>query len=283
MAQLISNLPIDAKIKYGKHFGAVDQWIIKARNHTGYPQNSTTIVTYRLPKIMAADAREPQNSSYNRQTYSNNRQIYTNMRQWLNKSGPNWYVAQHTADAPPSATLLSQNPYQDIDGWLSGFTQQELDAVLTTTLTVNKAGVDGGGQEKYSDRFFILSAAEVGLSTDTPAEGNKLAGFSDDASRLANPTAEAVKNSNYTDNGLKENAAWMWWLRTPYVNCDHDTYLVHLTGGRTNTNGALGYGRNGLRVACNLPNSQLVSDTPDADGCYTLVFNRPPEISGGDN
>jgi hypothetical protein len=32
----------------------------------------------------------------------------------------------------------------------------------------------------------------------------------------------------------------------------------------------------GLRPACNLASSLLVSDLPDADGCYTLLFNEAP-------
>jgi hypothetical protein len=38
----------------------------------------------------------------------------------------------------------------------------------------------------------------------------------------------------------------------------------------------------GLRPACNLASNTLVSDNPDSDGCYTLVLNRSPSISGGD-
>jgi hypothetical protein len=141
-------------------------------------------------------------------------------------------------------------------------------------LTVNKATVDGGGQETFSDKFFLLSGQEVGFTTDT-ADGSILDGFTTaNADRIAYPTADAVANSDYTTSSLNVNAGWYYWLRTPYASYSYVVRYVLNTG-------ALGYndagsGFRGLRPACNLASSFLVSDLPDADGCYTLLFNEPP-------
>ena len=50
MAQLLSNLPIGAKVKFGKHSVNTEAaqpiiWLVVAKNHTGYPSNSVTLVS----------------------------------------------------------------------------------------------------------------------------------------------------------------------------------------------------------------------------------------------
>jgi hypothetical protein len=264
MSQSLGNLPINAKVKMGTIYGNAIQWAVKGKNHQGYPTGAVTITTNKIIKIMATDAKEPNNGDSNRKNYGNNRYIYSNIRQWLNKKGSPWYEAQHSADAPPAGGAVTYNPYQDIPGFLEGFTQQEIDAILTTTLTVNKASVDGGGQETFSDKMFLLSGQEVGLTTDT-AEGARLKGFSDNASRLAYPTADAVANSNYTTGSLNTGAAWYWLLRSPYVS---NSYYVRVVFASGTLNYCYAYdGSGGLRPTCNLLSSNLVSDTTDSDVC----------------
>jgi hypothetical protein len=274
MSQPLGNLAVNAKVKLGTIYGNPIQWAVKSKNHAGYPTGAITLATEKIIKIMASDAREASNSDSSRKSYGNNRHIYANVRQWLNKAGLNWYVAQHSADAPPTkADCAGYNGYDNIPGFLSGFTDQETAAILTTTLTVNKASVDGGGQETFSDKIFLLSEKEVGLTTDT-AEGSTLDGFSDNTSRMAYPTADAVANSDYTNSSLNVNAAWYYWLRTPYPSYSPNVRSVR-TSGALGDGGAYD-GGGGLRPACNLASSLLVSDLPDSDGCYTLLFNEPP-------
>ena len=277
MAKQLGTLPLKAKIKMGTIYGKAIQFAIKSKNHAGYPSGAITLQTDRIIKIMAADGKEPSNSDSNRKNYGNNRTIFSNLRQWMNKRGPNWYVNQHGADTPPNSTNVSYNPYDNIDGFLSCFTAEEEALILSTTLTVNKASVDGGGQETYTDKFFNLSAAEVGLSGET-AEGTLLDDFSDNNSRLAYPTAEAVANSNYTNNSLNANSPWYYWLRTPTASSSYNARIVG-NGGALN-NGNSDDGNGGFRPACNLASTTLVSDNTDADGCYTLIFNEPPSTPG---
>ena len=114
---------------------------------------------------------------------------------------------------------LEENPLwraEKVDNYLGlpGLSGAEmLAALLTTTLTVAKPSVDGGGSETVQDKVFLLSMAEVGLGAENGVtEGAKLAMFSDNASRQCKPTAQAVSNSEYTNSGLSASQFWYWWL-----------------------------------------------------------------------
>ena len=64
MAQALSNLPLGAKIKFGRYSvngEAAEEikWIVVARNHSGYPSNSVTLLTEGVIDLRSFDAREP--------------------------------------------------------------------------------------------------------------------------------------------------------------------------------------------------------------------------------
>ena len=199
------------------------------------------------------------------------------MRQWLNSQAAagKWYSAQHGADAPPTnANVWSNyNEYDAEAGFLAGFSVNFIAALLTTTHTVGKATVDGGGTESCADKIFLATCTEVGLSGDVTA-GSKLALFSDDSSRLAYPTAEAVSKSEYTNGGFNVNSPWYWWLADAYASSSYYVRYVY-------SSGALSWdcayrGDDGVRPLCNLSSGILVSDSPDSDGAYTIIWNRAP-------
>ena len=101
MAQAINTLPIGAKIRFGKHQVNNEPtepiiWIIADKNHSGYPNNSVTLVTEKIIDIRAFDARETTNSDVNIATYGYNRYSRSNIRTWLNSEGVNWYNRKHT-------------------------------------------------------------------------------------------------------------------------------------------------------------------------------------------
>lgn len=297
MPQSISNLSVGAKIKYGSIYGAPITWLVADKNHAGYPSGAVTLLTERIIKIMAVDAKEPSNSNSDRKNYGNNRHIHSNILQWLNSQAGagQWYQAQHAADAPPSAANVwsNHNPYDQQAGFLNAFSANEREAILETTLTVVKSTTDGGGSETFKSKVFLLSTTEVGLANESGiAEGSRLAIFTtDNGSRLCYPTAAAVSNSTYTSSSLNTGQPWYWWLRTPYASDAHVVRGVGSVGSLGNGNAY--YGSRGLRPALNLPSSILVSDTTDADGCYTVVWNAPPtkpssitvptEVIGGEN
>jgi len=239
MAKALSSLAVGALVKdTGTLYnGKAIVWKIADKNHTGYPANSVTLITERIISLKCFDAIESGNSDSNRRSYGNNRWIYANIRQWLNSQAAagKWYSAQHGQDAPPSnANVWSNyNEYEAEAGFLAGFSANFLAALLTTTHTVGKAQVDGGGTESCTDKIFLATCTEVGLSGDVAA-GSKLALFSNDASRQAKPTAEAVSKSEYTNSSLNANSPWYWWLADAYAS---NSYYVR----RVNSSGALNW------------------------------------------
>lgn len=275
--QPISNLPVGALVKdiTTKYYGSPIVWVIADKNHAGYPTNSVTLLSKYILTLKCFDAMEPSNSNSDRRNYGNNRYLYSNIRQWLNSAaGPGaWYTAQHSADAPPTNenVLDGYNEYDAEAGFQNDFSANFRNALLSTSLTVVKPNRDGGGTETVVDKVFLLSNTEVGLADESGiAEGSKLALFSDDTSRLAYPTALCVSNSEYTSTSLKTDLPWYWWLRTPYSSSARNGRFVNSSGlGEV---GYAGLSTHGVRPACNLPSSILVSDTPDEDGAYIIQW-----------
>lgn len=279
MAQSINNLAVGSKIKFGSIYGSPIVWKVADKNHAGYPSNSLTFVTDKIIKLLPFDAMEASNSDSDRKSYGNNRYLWSNIRQWLNKADAagSWYQAQHSADAPPSNANVWSN-YNEYDvqaGFLNAFTANERAAILNTTLTVAKASIDGGGSETVTDKIFLLSTTEVGLANENGiAEGSILSLFNTSSNRIAQPTAAAVSNSEYTNASLNASSAWYWWLRTPYASHSYVVRFV-VTDGTLNYINAY-YGSHGLRPALNLPSDLLISDSADGEGCYTIIYNQPP-------
>lgn len=281
MPKQIDTLAVGAKVKdmLTQYDREPIIWKVADKNHSGYPANSVTLITDNIITLKCFDGKEPSNSDSNRKSYGNNRYIYSNIRRWLNSNAGAgaWYSAQHSADAPPNSANTSYNPYDLRAGFLNAFSSQFINALLTTTLTVARnTATDGGGSETLTDKIFLASNTEVGLANENSiVEGAKLALFSDDASGLAKPTAKAVQNSDYTDSNLNANSPWHWWLRTPRASSSY--YARGVSSGGALGNGYACGGNWGVRPLCNLLSSILVSDVPDNDGCYIIIWNRPPE------
>jgi hypothetical protein len=274
--QPISNLPVGALVKdiTTKYYGSPIIWVIADKNHAGYPANSVTLLSKYVLTLKCADAKEPSNDNSDRQNYGNNRYLYSNIRQWLNSAAAAgaWYTAQHSADEPPTNANVwnGYNEYDAEAGFQNDFSANFRNALLSTSLTVVKPSIDGDGTETVVDKVFLLSATEVGLADEGYAEGSKLALFSDDKSRQTYPTALCVSNSEYTSTDLNTGSPWDWWLRTPDISNARFMRRVSVNGRRASSSPA--YGNRGVRPACNLPSSILVSDTPDEDGAYIIQW-----------
>lgn len=282
MAKLLSSLPVGAKVKDTgtTYYGKPIQWTIMQHGHSGDPAGSTALITSNIICLKAFDAKEGANSDSSRQSYGNNRYSVSNIRQWLNSDTASWYKAQHSADAAPSTNLVSDNPYNTESGFLTGFSANMKAALLTVTKTVAKNTVtDGGGSETVSDKIFLLSNTEVGLANENNiAEGSKYMLFSDNNSRIAKPTAEAVSKSTYSNSSFNVNSAWYWRLRSPCAGHSYNARGVFTDGSLYSDNYAY-YGGDGVRPACAISSSALVSDSPDTDGAYTLIWNSAPKIT----
>lgn len=291
MSKALSSLAVGATIEvpvkaaFQSYLGKTVVFKVADKNHSGYPANSVTLITDKIPFLLAFDAIEASNSDSNRRSYGNNRYSLANLLQWLNSNAAagKWYSAKHSADAPPTAANVwsSHNPYSDKAGFLAMLDDRFVAALLETTVTVAKNTVtDGGSYETVKAKMHLPSTTEVGLTNENNiAEGVKLALFSDNTSRLAYPTAECVKNSTYTNTSLNTSAAWYYWLRTPGSGNSYFVRVVHSSGALS---GDSAYGGNrGVRPLCNLNSSILVSDSTNAKGNYEFQWNAAPSTPSG--
>ena len=175
MAQALSNLPIGAKVKFGKYSvnGEAAQpiiWLVVAKNHSStpaYPSNAITILTEKIVDMRAFDAIETNRpNGYNRYSMSN-------IDQWLNSDDPGggWFVAKHSSDAAPIAGRVWNNTaYGERPGFLNAFSKVEKNSILTTTIC---SRVDSSCED-IGRKVFIPSTVEVGAyERKTPKEGSK--------------------------------------------------------------------------------------------------------------
>ena len=283
MSQTLGSLAVGAKIKDTSttFLGSPIIWLKADKDHTDYPSNSTTLITEKIIALRAVDAKEPNNSDSNRQSYGNNRYSLSNIDQWLNSDAAagGWYSARHDADQAPTNDYVysNYNEYDQDAGFLNGFSDFFKKSLLDTTLkTVLNTVTDGGSYESITRKIFFASTTEVGLANENSiAEGSILSLFSANTNdcRKAYPTAECVADSEYTNSSFNTSAAWYWWLRTPNSSSSHIVRYVVSNGALSNFsayNGCFG-----VRPLCNLSSDILVSDTVDEDGCY--IIELPPE------
>lgn len=295
MSKAISSLAVGDKIEvpvlsaYQSRFGAKIIFKVADKNHSGYPSNSVTLITEKIIQLMCSDAKEASNSNSDRRNYGNNRHIHSNILQWLNSNATagNWYSAKHSADAPPTNANVWDN-YNEYDAWagfLAMLDPKFVAELLDTTLTVVKSSTDGGSYETFTAKMFLASTTEVGLANENGiAEGALLALFSNNASRIAYPTAECVSNSEYSNSNFTTSKGWYWWLRTPYSSNAFSVRYVYSDGSLSGSDAYNGY--YGVRPLCNLQSSILVSDSPNASGNYEIIYNAapsaPPSITAPD-
>lgn len=198
--------------------------------------HSMTLQTKDILHDMMFDNKEPNNPDSSRQSNGNNRYTHSAIRQWLNSNEAtfNWQ-SQHSYDAKPTGTLYSG----------AGFLNR-LDPELASVLgAVDKKVAlntvpDGGGQETFSDKVFLLSPKEVGytpseMSNDGIYTGESVYPFYDGASN-----ADRIKQLN------SSNA--IWWLRSPDVSSSYRVRRVLSSG--TLTSNRTAYGENGVSPAC---------------------------------
>ena len=289
MSQKISNLPIGAKIKFGRHSVNGESswdlvWILVAKNHSStpaYPSNSATFLTEKIIDLRFFDSREPENPiNADVRSYGYARYSLSNLDQWLNKDGAagEWYEATHTYDKPPSVTYGNTyiTHYETRPAFMNLFTDDEKAAILDTTIRVMlpEAG-SPRSTEDITRKIFIPSYSEMGKTygeTGTVSEGSTWEYFNGNSS-IAYLTEQAL---TYTQSTYKPTAltnAWGYWTRTPRT----DGYRLGYVTDTGENNGAFAYmGCWGVRPAMNLSSEQLVSDTTDANGYYTIIYNLPP-------
>ena len=265
MAQKLSNLPIGAKIKFGKHQVASEVaqpiiWVVADKNHIGYPSNSITLVTEKIIDMRAYDATE---DGYQ---YGQGNYILSNINQWLNSSASagQWYSPTHAKDVAPT--------YKDRPGFLNNFSAYERNLILPTMLNIP---IDNNTSSKISPSVFLLSENEIrGVSS-----------VSDDSTRLSYFTTRAINATvtestyNYSttkpSNLTSLSATTQYWTRT-----FTDKYAYVVTATSDSNDYPPSTSTCGVRPALNLSGNTKISDATSTDGYYTIVTNNFPTISG---
>ena len=236
----LSSLPIGAKIKV-PHSVMGNVIFLKAdQNHTGYPENSTTLITDELILLRAFDAKEPNNTDSNRQQYGNDRYSVSNIDHWLNStaSAGQWYSTQHSTDQSPNSTsVVGRNPYDTDAGFLNGFDARFIEAIQDTTITVAQPTADGGETDTLTRKVFLPSYAELfNKAENSIMEGSLLQYFQENtnAIRIAKiSTYAAEDNNNKGSDSITAGTALHYWMRTP--NSPYSYYVRTVT-----SNGELG-------------------------------------------
>ena len=281
----LSSLPIGAKIKV-PHSVMGNVIFLKAdQNHTGYPENSTTLITDELILLRAFDAKEPNNTNSERRSYGNNRYSVSNIDHWLNStaSAGQWYSPQHATDQSPNSTsVVSRNPYDTDAGFLNGFDARFIAAMQDTTIKVARNTVtDGGGYDTLVRKVFLPSKAELfNQSENSIIEGSLLQYFqaNTNAIRVAKiSTYAAEDNNNKGSDSVTAGTANWYWMRTPNSSDSGSVRSVYSDGSLGDYYGAC-VGNDGVRPLCNLNSETPVSDQPDSDGYYSLLLDATGEI-----
>lgn len=272
----LGSLAVGAKIKVPHSLMGNIIFLKADKDHSGYPSNSTTLITEKIILHRAFDAQEPNNPDSNRKSYGNNKYSVSNIDQWLNSSASagGWYSARHTYDnAPSNTTYVMRNPYDQDAGFLNGFDAAFVSALMDTTLKVALNTVtDGGSYESITRKMFLASKMEVfGQQENNISEGSVLSLFSanTNASRIAYTSQYASDdNTAKGSSAVAAGTAYYWWLRTPDSSNSHFVRLVSSDSGLSRS---IAYsGSKGVRPLCNLSSDISVSDSTDSDGCYTL-------------
>lgn len=300
MAQSLSNLPVGAKVKFGKYSvnGEPAQpitWLIVAKDHKGgttpdyvipdYPIGSITLLTEKLIDYRFMDNAEPDAKTTNVQTRGRQSYSTSNMDQWLNTDGEagQWFVKQHDYDHAPDGDHAAEDGYGTIDrgtayanrpGFLNAFTQDEKNAILQTSLRGQDYNGDGGYFDFSIDRkVFFPMPYEIGVKLgNTQYHGLTWELFNDPSYIEVPMTEQAYQYSSNPSKHYNDlTGGSYWWTRQSST-----TQITTVLTYRYNQGFYPAEGSVGIRPALNIASTTLVSDTTDSDGAYTTIFNFAP-------
>ena len=140
----------------------------------------------------------------------------SNIRTWLNSSDE---VVTYTDGVPFSAAMSElKNGYQNEPGFLCGFSEEELSAIVETTHTTRSNDLYDTDTITTTDLVYLLSLEELQWFDD--------AGIS----KLTTPTQAAIEQDDSNWYLLDHNDFHInecsWWLREPVEGFSSKCYLV---------------------------------------------------------
>ncbi len=188
-----------------------------------------------------------------RARYGSNYWADSNMRSWLNSSESAGNVTWLCENPPlEDYVYLGYDDYADEAGFLTNFTENELNAVKPVTqksivsYPEYKNGIYDSGSEAYdiwlesespsissvvlnygsaysehvTDTMFLLDVKQVNsVYNNSDVLGSNY--------HIGEPTEQCVENSEYTYSFFAAGNAWYYWLRSPYAGESHTTLCVY--------------------------------------------------------
>lgn len=241
------SLPYGSKIKFGSYPTTEEKlvWFIVDKGHTGYPLGSVTLMTKQSVANLCFDNDEPNNDNVKAQRGGNPRYSLSNISQWLNAQElQGWFVKQHEADAEPN--------YASQAGFLSCFDAQEINAILNTTINIPVPNFETSNFltcDVMETKVFLPSSTEVG----DPSYGDRF---------NREETSYIFRHLSYDDKPSD-----YFWTRTAYGQ-SNELFLF-----RQKSNGVRSASMScNVQPIINLSGFLDVSESPDSDGCYTVIF-----------
>ena len=174
--------------------------------------------------------------------YGSNRAIYSDMLQWANSEaakGEGWWKKLAENYVEPQTNL-------SMAGFLAGFSSSFKDNIQESWHVVAKANVDGGGQEAFKCKIFLLSRAEVFMGSAaaevTLQDGRKVKDF-------VYPFYQQFSDLSAAGTGADSNrikyyggTARYWFLRRPNASSGYYVYRTSPSGANGNCNASYAYG-----------------------------------------
>jgi hypothetical protein len=189
---------------------------------TTYEADRTTVIESGLDVTSiesGEDTLSPVND-HSRCRYGSNNYKESAIRQWLNSEESSFTWAPKTNfDRPPTGA-----PYTGA-GFLKLLDPELVSVLGAVDKQVTRNTItDGGGQDLFSDKVFLLSRVEVFGGTEGTTTGEQAYPY---YSALAtNPTTDALAGRiKYLDD-----AARTWWLRSPYPGNADSPRIVYASG-----------------------------------------------------
>ena len=276
---LASSLSIGQKIKIPvqpvaqAYFGDYLRFVVVDKNHTGYPENSVTLATEYIEKIMCYDAQESTNPNSNIANSGNANYYLSNLLRWLNSSATsNWYYPSHAYDASPSTGNFA---YSNDPGFLAALGSEISNIILDSTIECSSGNV--------TCKVFNFSQKEL-TGTSPRDEGEAISYFLETENRIKYPSQNCVEVFGPYLAALNTAQAYYWRTRT-------QAYILDYKVATVAWNGVVVYNYEpslalepkftyGLICGFNVSGDQYILDTPDENGYYSIAFNAAPSIPG---
>ena len=272
----LENLPIGAKIKFGKHVRTNETpwdivWLL-----VGWDQSNPVFITEKVIDIRAFDGKEPGHpeveGSY--KSMGNSNYSYSNIHQWLNSSDTNWWKATHEFDTPPDSRYIEGgSEYADRPGFLSNFSEEEKSLLCEHNALCYRYYSDSGnvvydGYDAFG-KVFLPSIKELNVGGKYSDECWE---YFRDKTANAFPTAQlgsaSVNTSNYyrylTRDAYGNEDGWVCRV----ANNEGQTYIANISCKNSI--------ESGVRPVIELDFWRTLSDTVDSDGCYRILPNESP-------